>query len=617
MRLFLLLITGVPSQGVRELLIPATPLAAIYGEALTASHEKGAFLANPALAVREPYPCVHLAHTEWFAGTRRERVDFLWPKTWGTLGFGASGFHAWNLEHRDDPDEDPETFSAYNTDIVIRYARSIGRFALGAEAGVFLQHIYSYSAAGFHGSFGATFNKQPFSLGLSFIDLGPNVRLSNEATPLPARVQAGASWNPSLPLSLQTGISYAFDGSFNASLGIDGTLFKILHLQLGGGYGANPRIGAGASLAFKHLELAYCTVLRAGIGLSHHIGVNVTLPPSEREDPLLLTMMQTSRTFVEIGKRDMLNRDYQHAAEQFDLALVWWPDNPEAQAGYNDALAKERERQISLHLDAARSHQEVGEYLDALREYEFVLSLAPDNALALSGRTDMLLELEQMPLLAREELPEEATGLFQGGVEAFRADRFKEALAYWQEIGERFPYLEEIIPFISLASQRRDEQIDSLMLAAYAARERDALPQALKLVEQILKIDPTERRAHIHREELTILIHRKTSQLLVEAIEYFDSRRYDLAAETFNKILALEPANPTAQRYLNRIQREEKLKSEDLVQLNVSATSAYALGDYDTAIRIWEQILATDSTFANVQRNLERARRKQTMLRSP
>lgn len=617
MRLFLLLIAAVPSQGVREFLIPTSPIAALYAEALVASQERGAFLANPALAVKEPYPCVHLAHTEWFAGTRRERVDFLLPKTWGTLGFGASGFHVWNLEHRDDPDDDPETFPAYNTDVALRYARGMGRFALGAEAGVFFQHIYRYSAAGFHGSLGASFNKKPFSVGLSIIDLGPNVRLSNEATPLPGRIQLGAAWNPSLPFNIQTGISYAFDGSFNASAGIDGTLFKLLHLQLGGGYGTRPRAGAGASLKFKHLQIGYCTVWRAGIGLTHHIGAAVIFPPSEREDPLMATMMQTSRTFVEIGKRDMLNRDYKHAAEQFDLALVWWPDNPEAQAGYNDALAKERERQISLHLDAARSHQEAGEYLDALREYEFVLSLATDNALALSGRADMQLEMEQIPILAKGQLPEDAVRLFKAGVEAFRNDRFKQALAYWQEVKERFPYLEEITPFISLASQRRYEQIDSLMLAAYAARERDALPQALKLVEQVLKIDPTEGRAHTLREEITSLIHRKSSELLSEALNYFDSRRYDLAAKTFNQVLAIDPGDPTAKRYLERLQKGEKLKRSDLEQLNVSATSAYALGDYDTAIRIWEQIFAIDSTFANLQRNLERARRKKAMLGTP
>lgn len=617
MRVFLLLLSAVPSQGVREFLLPTTPIQALYAEALVGSSERGGFLVNPSLAVRKSYPSLHLAHTEWFAGSRKERVDFLYPTTWGTLGLGASGFHVWNLEHRDDPDDDPESFSAYNTDIVLRYARSIGRFSLGAEAGAFLQHIYRYSAVGFHGSLGVSFNKKPFSVGLSLLDLGPHMKLANEATPLPSRVQLGAAWNPSLPFEAQIGTSYAFDGSMNASAGVGGTLFKILHLRVGGGYGTRPRLGAGAWLEFKHLEIGYCAVLRPGIGLSHHIGAAVIFPPSEREDPLMVTMMQTSQMFVENGNRDMLNRDYKHALEQFDLALVWWPDNEEAQAGYNEALAKERERQVSLHLDAARVHREAAEYLDALREYEFVLSLAPDNALALSGRVDMQLELEQIPILVEGELPEDAVNLFRAGVEAFRADRFKEAFTYWQELKELFPYIEEIGPFVNLALERRGEQIDSLLLDAYSARERDALRQALELLEQVLKIDPTETRAHTLREDLTTLIHRRTSDLLVEAIEYFDARRYQLAAESFNKILALEPANPTAQRYLNRIREEERLKREDLEQLNLSATSAYALGDYDTAIRIWEQIIAIDSTFANIQRNLERARRKQTMLRSP
>jgi tetratricopeptide (TPR) repeat protein len=119
------------------------------------------------------------------------------------------------------------------------------------------------------------------------------------------------------------------------------------------------------------------------------------------------------------------------------------------------------------------------------------------------------------------------------------------------------------------------------------------------------------------REELTSLIHRRVSDSLEKALEYFDSRRFELAAETFNSILTLEPTNAIAVRYLERIQKEQKLGREQLASLNVSAASAYALGDFDTAIRIWEQILAIDSTFTNVQRNLERAKNKKALLGEP
>jgi cytochrome c-type biogenesis protein CcmH/NrfG len=104
------------------------------------------------------------------------------------------------------------------------------------------------------------------------------------------------------------------------------------------------------------------------------------------------------------------------------------------------------------------------------------------------------------------------------------------------------------------------------------------------------------------------------SELLEQGLSYFDDRRFDLAAETFNMILAIEPGNATARRYLDRIQAEERLTREDLANLNLTATQAYALGDYDTAIRIWEQILAVDSTFTNVARNLDRARQKRNLL---
>ncbi|NLI98649.1 hypothetical protein GX441_08335 [bacterium] len=620
MMLFLLSLFAVPSTGVRELLIPSYPGCAVYEEALTASSLACAFLSNPSLVVKTAYPYVSATHTEWFAGARKERIDALLPYTWGTLGIGVSGFHVWDLEHRAGPDSVPELFSAYNTGLELRYGRSIGNLSLGASVNAFLEHIYNYSAGGVSGSLGGSYRLKPFTFGLSVLNIGPGVRLNTETSALPLRVQAGVSCAIQNLCDISAGSAWSPDsalGAFDFSLGAGATFFKVLRLDIGGGYGAHPHAGAGLALKVKDLEVAYSASLRPSIGFSHHIGIQLTLHPPQREDPIVTRMIQTSQAFVEIGKRDLLNKDYSHALAQFDLALVWYSDNEEAQKGYNEALEKEHQRQINLHLEAARNYREEGSYLDALREYEYVLSLSSDNAMALSGRADMMLKLNETPILTMTDIPEEAVRFFEAGVEAFRKDDFSKALNYWQEISASYPYIEEIAPYIKLASERRDNQVDSLTLLAYNARERDALRQALNYTEKILSIAPTNNVAHTMREELTSLIHRRVSDSLEKALEYFDSRRFELAAETFNSILTLEPTNTIAARYLERIQKEQKLGREQLASLNVSAASAYALGDFDTAIRIWEQILAIDSTFTNVQRNLERAKNKKALLGEP
>lgn len=614
MKLLLLVLAGVPTQGVRELMIPSTPAMAVYREALVASWLPTAFLINPALAVREAYPVVFLSHTEWFAGTRVEKLDLLYPFNWGTLGVGARGFHVWDMEYRENPDDEPEPFYAYNTGFQLRYARSFGNLAVGAAVEAFIQHIYRYTAPGIALTLGASYYIRPFMIAASVSDLGPPVRLLGEAVSMPTRGQLGFCWEIVPDLRAHAGTSVAFDGSWNASAGITGELFDILRLEAAGGYGEHPHAGAGAAIELKYVRVGYATSMRFGIGFSHHVEVDAIIPPTQKEDPIVRNMRETSQRFVEIGNRDMYNQDYRHAIDQFDLALVWWPDNMQAQQGYENALAAEQERQISLHLESARNHADVGDYLDALREYEFVLSLDSDNDYALSGKAEMLLKVREMPILTRVEVTRELEQLFEGGVEAFRQEDYKQALAYWQELENRYPYVEEIQPFLQLASERRNEQVDSLLRAAYNARERDALRTAINLTEKVLEIDPTENRAHNLREELSSRLHRRVSELLEQALAYFDDRRYDLASETFNMILAIEPGNATARRYLDRIQAEERLTRQDLANLNLTATQAYALGDYDTAIRIWEQIMTSDSTFTNVARNLERARQKKALL---
>ncbi len=619
------LAAAVPSAGVRELLIPTYPAIAVYGEALAASNISSAFVVNPSLMARQSYPCFSTTHTEWFAGTRKERLDFCYPNSWGTIGVGASGFHIWDMEARSDSNSTPQPFSAYNMSLELRYARGIGNFSIGASAAAFLEHIYNYSGWGFASSLGASYSLKPFLFGLSVLNLGPPVKLNTgfESTPLPLEIQFGASASPivlSTPLDIQVGAMWepsSAGGSFDFTLGLGTTVLKILRLDLAGGYGAHTHAGAGMAIKLKNVEVAYSASLRPSIGFTHHIGLDIVLPPSEKVDPIVAKMMQTSQTFVEIGKRDMLNKDYVHALAQFDLALIWYPDNVEAEQGYEEALSKEREKQISVHLEAARLERESGNYLDALREYEYVLSQAPDNALALSGRADMLLKLQETPMLTKTDIPQEAVNFFEAGVEAFRKDNFTEALKFWEEISDNYSYIEEISPFIKLASDRRSTQIDSLLRLAYDARERGALRQALNITEKVISVDPTNNMAHSLREELTALVHRKVSELLEEALGYFDSRRYEQAAERFNDILTLEPSNAIASRYLERIRKEERLGREDLASLNVTAAGAYALGDYDTAIRIWEQILSVDSTFANVKRNLDRARHKKSLLSNP
>ncbi|MBN2378913.1 hypothetical protein JXM67_03830 [candidate division WOR-3 bacterium] len=620
-----LLLSALPTSGIRELLIPTSPLSAVYGESLVASHQRSAYLANPALAINATSPQLpstytHLSHTEWFAGTRWERVDFFYPaKEIGTLGVSASGFHIWDLEYRPHPDSAPETFPSYNTNFQLHYARMLGNFRLGMSLGGSYEKIYTYSVISGYLCAGTVYNLKHFHFGGSVTNLGLSSKPLGDVpwtshAPLPARFQLGAAWEASEKLNMQAGISIGLDGTTEGTLGIGGILFEILDIYAGGGYGIRPYLGAGLGIDLKRLRLAYATAWHTHIGFSHHIGLEFIIPVKIEDDPFVTLRVETSQQFTEQGNTAMLSNDYRQALLFFEIALTWYPENTAAEDGYNEALAKENERQVILHLDAARNFRETGNYLDALREYEFVLTLDVGNSHALSGRADMLLELENMPILTQQDIPDKAVELFEQGVDAFRREKFYQALTAWQELEERYPHIEEIKPFIELASKRSDDWIDSLMVAAYDARGRDAYREAIELTEKILEIDPTEARAHTLREAVISIASRRTSELLDAAEADYEDHNYREATEKFNKVLAIDPENTKAKQYLERIKKEERLDRDALIQLDLSATTAYAAGDYDTAISIWTQILEIDSTFTNVERNLNRARHRKALL---
>ncbi|GEM_PF-2724189 len=610
-----LIIMSFASPGVRELLVPASPMQAIYAEALVAAHISTSYLVNPALAARERYSIVEVNHTEWVLNTRKERLDVLLPMNWGTLGLGLKGFHVWDLEYRQSPDDKPQKFAAYNAGVSLRYAKNFGSLCLGGEASIFSEKIYDYAATGFEASFGALLHLKPFAIGASVANLGMPVKLLNESVPLPAKLYLGASWSASESFDVFAGASYTpadtSFSTFNASLGLRGRLFDILDVYAGAGYGAVPHVGGGIGISYKMFQINYGASLKPGLGLTHHLGASFTILPKEKGPDVTVDI---AKRYVEQGRRELLDKDYQKALLSFDVALVFAPENQEALEGYQKALDLERERKINLHLEEARSLRKTGDYLDALRQYEFILSLEPNNEIALAGRTDMMLKIKEAPIFTQADLPEGAINLFEAGVKAFRDDNFVKALSYWKELKDNYSLTDEINPFINLAEKRKAEQLDSLMLVSYKARRNNALLRALKLAEKALKIAPGDQRAHTQREELITLIYRKVSTLRKEAIEYFDARRYKFAAEKFNALLALDPTDQVAKSYLLKIEQEQRLTKKDLSELNLTATNAYALGDYDTAIKLWEHIVSADSTFPNIKRNLKRAKQKKELL---
>ena len=119
-------------------------------------------------------------------------------------------------------------------------------------------------------------------------------------------------------------------------------------------------------------------------------------------------------------------------------------------------------------------------------------------------------------------------------------------------------------------------------------------------------------KAAIARIEKSINIAR----LVKEGVEYFTQKNYSAASRKFEQVLQLEPGNSVATDYKSRISvlmkkvtdLEDLEKDERVWRIYLNALEHFRDGDYENAIRLWEEVLQYYPGNVSTINNIEQAR---------
>lgn len=302
----------------------------------------------------------------------------------------------------------------------------------------------------------------------------------------------------------------------------------------------------------------------------------------ERQDRL--------ESLVQEGRQALRTGEFGVAWDRFSRARALDPDDPELETW------EQRAREVQEAVRRSEAALIAGKYDVAMQALESALNEIPSSP-ALENR------LREVQVQRYADQGEAALG---SGDYELALDMFERALRV-------DPQREDVIELIGEARRRINQvrQAEPLLEQAEAALSRGDFEVALQRFEEVLNVDPGNRRAvegltHARRRKKQSL-SKEIERRITEARQALADREYNRGVRLLEQILELDPEHSGAQTLL---QRATRLRDEAQVvnRLVDESEMELRLGDYEAAVELLEDALSRMPDHAAAQKLMHEAR---------
>ncbi len=298
-----------------------------------------------------------------------------------------------------------------------------------------------------------------------------------------------------------------------------------------------------------------------GVGLpgSHLLEVGFTWDTTSRESRVFNGLLLKGQEATKAQK-------WKEAFWYYQQAYLLKPSDPTVLQGRAESLNRYNlQRAEGYFLDGSKAEKQ-GYYLDAQRDYEWALSLSPDEGRYAAARDRIKKNLAQGALgdARIRDLLEKSVQLLREGEKTLALKKIKKA--------------RELYP---------DDTF--LQYVARTFSQKAGTP--------------------MEKED------RKMQQLAVEAEIFRSKGRLDLARQTWKEIIATDPSNALAQENLaenqegagsvTQLTETQQMRIQKLLQAGLKA---YAGGDSQAALADWQEVLQVDPLNVNALNNITRVK---------
>ncbi len=530
---------------------------------------------------------INLMHVTLFEGSIFDVASYVYPNARvGGFGFSFMRLGTSDIVRRQDwSDQGEFSYSAWQ--ILVGYGRELhGGFSLGSALKIVGQSLDNKSSngVGVDVSFHKSLSKK-ISAGINFQDIvAPHLRLSETPEVYPTTVLAGLGIKD---LRLGSGFRH------NIGLGLEKTDERSLKLHLGAesiyrqylalraGYDRD-NLTFGFGIYYKRIRLDYAYKFMDGLTDSHRLGLSFDIGTSVSDQ-----IRQEEE--LESAKGSTLILDERKRQFHFfkDLADTYYRNN-----SYDSAYIFYH-RALAFNEDDRESHDRI-EQIDQTRKTLL------EKARRQKSEKDII-----QPIL--EDYYNQAKSFTDKGSYASALDLINLAL-------EVSPGDKRFVSLRARTIEIRETEIRKLMDFASRAEKDGRYADALTLYNRILELSPdnTAVKQLISQTSAELYI----AQLVSKGMELYTNGNLTQAKHQFEEALKEDSKNRVAIEYLSKISTamqeasdlEELQKDETVWKTYLTALEHFRNGDYETAIRLWEEVLKSYPGNKNTINNIEQAR---------
>jgi len=270
-----------------------------------------------------------------------------------------------------------------------------------------------------------------------------------------------------------------------------------------------------------------------------------------------------------------------------------------------DIREKDRQKFIAEHMQKANEYFESGEWLDAIVEYQQVISQDPFNnrAQIMIDSADTMLQSqiqERQNQAIEEALDKERAEInqqfvnerFERGRLLLEQKQYTEALIEFNRALERAPGDETIIGAINTTRRQLNQEVSNLLQASRREYQNGNYSEALRLLTEARLLGGDNEQI---QNEVEILSQRyKLAQKIQQGLGLYEIGEYDEALQIFEEAMSIDPSDELVRQYYERTKIETEGKTEELPpnveRRYLEGIDKFVKGRYKEAIEIWEEI---------------------------
>jgi tetratricopeptide (TPR) repeat protein len=287
--------------------------------------------------------------------------------------------------------------------------------------------------------------------------------------------------------------------------------------------------------------------------------------------------------------------------------------------------AEETKRFIADHLKTGDDYFAQQRYLDAIVEYQQVLSRDSTHTRAMAMVDSANVRIQQDISASQESAIRDALDKervktdqefvnqhLQKGLSYLDQNKLQEALVEFNLALERDGGNATVLGAIQTTQRRTSEEVARLILQSREELKNQNFSEALVRLADARALGGGTQRQQQEIETITNQIHIQRD--VQRGMTLFQIGEYNQALQIFEAVLAKDPQNDMAKEFYERskietVGKDVKMDAQTEKRY-LEGVEAYLAGDYSQAVQIWEEILVEQPYNKKVLESVQRARER-------